>query len=235
MIVSRRSIPAPAIKLLIWDLDGTLVDSQLDLAQSVNAMLRHFKRPELPVPLLSTYVGDGAAMLVQRALGQPTDAQMEADGLEFFIDHYSHHLLDHTVAYPGVRETLAHIRQHGGRQMAVLSNKPVRLSREICHGLQLAPCFTQIYGGNSFATKKPDPLGAQKLMRECGVEPAETVMIGDSHNDVLTAVHAGMYSVGVTYGLSPESLRRHSPDVLIDNPPELLQVLELDAPSHGPC
>jgi phosphoglycolate phosphatase len=111
--------------------------------------------------------------------------------------------------------------------MAVLTNKPIGPSRGICDGLNISEFMTNVYGGNSFPTKKPDPHGARVLLQEHGATPDEAVMIGDSQNDVLTANNAGMFSVGVTYGLSPESLKIHPPDVLIDHPAELLEVLGL--------
>jgi phosphoglycolate phosphatase len=227
MIEIRRPIPAAEIKLLVWDLDGTLVDSELDLAHSINAMLRHLQHPELPVEVVASYVGDGAPMLVRRALGDPDDEAFVHAALEYFMAYYREHKLDHTYVYPGVLETLEAIKQRSGLQMAVLTNKPIGPSRAICEALGLAPYLSQIYGGNSFPTKKPDPYGAQMLLREHDVTPNEALMIGDSQNDVLTANNAGMYSLGVTYGLSPESLRIHLPDVLVDHATELLDVLEL--------
>ena len=227
MIETRRPIPANRIKLLLWDLDGTLVDSELDLAHSVNAMLRNLNRPELPIEVVAGYIGDGAPMLVRRALGDPEDECFLREALEYFMMYYREHLLDNTFAYPGVLETLAAVRQRSSLGMAVLTNKPVHPSQAICDGLGLSAFLPTIYGGNSFPTKKPDPHGARVLMQEHGVEPEETIMIGDSQNDVLTANNAGMYSIGVTYGLSPESLRIHKPDVLIDHATELLTVLGL--------
>lgn len=225
MIQSKRAIPAAQIKLLLWDLDGTLVDSELDLAHSINAMLRHFGRPELPIEVVASYVGDGAPMLVRRALGDPDDEQFVRSAVEYFMRYYREHLLDHTTVYPGVRETLQTLHKFGKQKMAVLTNKPIGPSRGICDGLELSGYLTQIYGGNSFDTKKPDPHGARVLMQEHNVQPEETVMIGDSQNDVLTANNAGMFSVGVSYGLSPESLKVHPPDILIDHPAELLELL----------
>jgi phosphoglycolate phosphatase len=233
MIETRRPIPGGRIKLLLWDLDGTLVDSELDLAHSVNAMLRHLKRPELPVEVVASYVGDGAPMLVRRALGDPRDQDFLNSALEYFMRYYREHKLDNTFVYPGVAETLQAIHERSKLKMAVLTNKPVNPSRDICKGLNLSQYFLQIYGGNSFATKKPDPHGARVLMSELGAKPEETVMIGDSQNDVLTANNAGMYSVGVGYGLSPESLKIHPPDVMIDRAEELLEVLGLEAVAQG--
>jgi phosphoglycolate phosphatase len=227
MIQRKRQIPAAQIKLLLWDLDGTLVDSELDLAHAINAMLRHYERPELPVEVVASYIGDGAPMLVRRALGDPQDEGFVQTAMEYFMLYYREHKLDNTYVYPGVLETLKAIRQRSNLRMAVLTNKPIGPSRGICDGLGLTEFMTQIYGGNSFPAKKPDPHGARVLLEEHGAKPTEAVIIGDSQNDVLTANNAGMYSIGVTYGLSPESLKIHPPDVLIDYPGELLEVLGL--------
>lgn len=229
MIDIKREIPASQIKLLLWDLDGTLVDSELDLAHAINAMLRHLGRPELPLEVVASYIGDGAPMLVRRSLGDPEDDAFVKSSLEYFMQYYREHKLDNTYAYPGVVDTLKTIQDSGGIKMAVLTNKPIGASRGICDGLNLSGFMSQIYGGNSFATKKPDPYGARVLLQEHKVEPSQAVMIGDSQNDVLTANNAGMFSVGVTYGLSPESLKIHPPDVFIDHPEELLEVLGLRA------
>jgi phosphoglycolate phosphatase len=225
MIQTKRPIPAAQIKLLLWDLDGTLVDSELDLAHAINAMLRNLKRPELPVEVVASYIGEGAPMLVRKALGDPQDEDFVRAALEHFMVYYREHKLDNTFVYPGVMETLQALHKRGDLQMAVLTNKPINPSRGICDGLNLSPFMSQIYGGNSFLTKKPDPLGALTLLREHGAEPTQAIMIGDSQTDVLTANNSGMFSIGVTYGLSPESLKIHPPDVLVDHPWEVLEVL----------
>ena len=228
MIRIFRPIPIEKIKLVVFDLDGTLIDSELDLAHAVNAMLRHYGRKDLPLPVIDTYVGDGAPMLVRRALGDPADQDFVREALEFFLRYYREHKLDHTRAYEGIPAALEEITNGDSppnRRLAVLTNKPVRPSRDILTGLGLAGRFMQIYGGNSFETKKPDPFGAQTLMREANAGPEETVMVGDSGVDVLTAHNAGVWSVGVTYGFAPESLQRVPPDVLVDTPAELARVL----------
>ncbi len=223
MIKINRPIPVEQIRLLIFDLDGTLVDSRLDLTNSVNAMLRNYGRPELPCDLIATYIGDGAPMLVRRALGDPDDQRFVDEALVFFMKYYREHKLDNTYVYPGVKDSLEAIRatHNGNIRMAVLSNKPVIPSRAIVEALGLADYFFQTYGGNSFSTKKPDPQGARELLQEANVKAEEAVMIGDSANDVLTAQNAGMYSVGLTYGLSPATLEKVPPDVLLDRPDEL--------------
>ncbi|HUN89561.1 MAG TPA: HAD-IA family hydrolase [Terriglobales bacterium] len=223
MIKIHRAIPVERVRLLIFDLDGTLIDSRQDLCNSVNATLRHFARPELPCELISTYIGDGAPMLVRRALGDPDDQGFVEQALLFFLMYYREHKLDSTYVYDGIQESLAAIREarNGEVKMAVLSNKPVNPSRAIVEALGLGEFFFQIYGGNSFSTKKPDPQGAQQLAKEAMVTPEQAVMIGDSANDVTTAKNAGMYSVGLRYGLSPATLENVPPDVLLDRPHEL--------------
>ena len=223
MIKINRPIPADQVRLLIFDLDGTLVDSRVDLTNSVNAMLRHFGRPELPCELISTYIGDGAPMLIRRSLGDPDDQHFVDEALMYFLAYYREHKLDTTYVYPGTKPALEAIRTayNGKMKMAVLSNKPVGPSRAIVEALGLGEFFFQIYGGNSFPTKKPDPQGALELLREASVRAHEAVMVGDSANDVLTAKNCGMYSVGLTYGLSPASLEKVPPDVVLDRPDEL--------------
>lgn len=227
MIRIFRPIPLQKIKLLLFDLDGTLIDSEKDLASSVNAMLRNFGRKELPLEVIDTYIGDGAPMLIRRALGDPAHAAIVQEALNFFLLYYRDHKLDTTLPYPGMPEALQRSRNFDGqrRQMAVLTNKPVRASRDILAGLGMSQYFFQTYGGNSFETKKPDPLGAQTLMSEAGAEPEETVMVGDSEVDVLTARNANLWSIGVTYGFAPHTLERTHPDVLVDTVEELAQAL----------
>lgn len=228
MIRKNRPIPGHTAKLLIFDLDGTLVDSRDDLANSINAMLRHFHKNELPHEVIASYIGDGAPMLVRRALGDPDDESFVQDALLYFMAWYREHKLDHTYVYEGIMESLEAIlksREGQALKMAVLSNKPVGPSRAIVDALGLGPYFFQVYGGNSFHTKKPDPAGVQALLEEAAAFPEETIMVGDSNIDILTARNAGIYSVGVTYGLAPHTLQDAPPDVLIDHPQELALVL----------
>ena len=228
MIHTRRTFDPHKIKLVIFDLDGTLIDSRLDLVHSVNAALRHIGRPELPEDVIASYVGDGAPILIQRALGnEQVDEALVRKGLEFFLTYYRAHKLDHTTVYPGVCDALAAIQNSSNgraRSMAVLSNKPVGPSRAIIEALDMNRYFSQVYGGNSFATKKPDPEGARKLMEESGATPEQTAIIGDSHVDVRTGRNAGLWTIGVTYGFAPHTLETEPADILVDQPFELATV-----------
>ena len=211
-----------SIRLVIFDLDGTLIDSRLDLINSVNAMLRHVNHPELPGEVVASYVGDGAPMLVRRALGDPEDENFFRGALEYFLSYYREHKLDHTVVYEGSPEALQRIQANGvARKLAVLSNKPVNPSRAILEALGLAPFFVQVYGGNSFATKKPDPLGVRTLLEETGTSPESAMIVGDSSVDVLTGRNAGIATCGVTYGFAPHTLCEVQPDVTVESPEDL--------------
>ena len=237
MIRKNRPIPVQDLKLLIFDLDGTLVDSRIDLANSVNAMLRHYRKPELASDVIGSYIGNGAPMLVRRSLGDPDDENFVQEALLYFMAYYREHKLDTTYVYSGIKEVLDAIagsRNGASRpntqgnhalQMAVLSNKPVIPSQVIVDALGLGGYFFRVYGGNSFHTKKPDPAGVEALLRESGARAEETVIIGDSDVDIITARNAGAYSLGVTYGLAPHTLEDAPPDVLVDHPQELAEVL----------
>lgn len=211
-----------AVRVLVFDLDGTLIDSALDLALSVAATLKHMKRPPIPHEIIYSYVGNGAPMLIRKALGPDASEEDCQRGLEHFLSYYREHMLDNTVTYPGVREGLAALARF---PMAVLTNKPVRFSEEILEGLGLAPYFQFVYGGNSFERKKPDPMGMQLLLADFGVSPQEAMMIGDSEVDVQTARNAHTWACGVTYGLGSERLVQHPPDVLLDSLTELPPLL----------
>ena len=221
MYTSFRAIPARSLRLLVFDLDGTLIDSGADLCASVNAMLRHFDRPPLPHSVIATYIGDGAARLVSRSLGEPLDPAFLDSALLYFLDYYREHKLDHTYVYPGVFTSLDSLRLFEGtvaRSMAVLTNKPIGPSQAICDALGLSPYFFRIYGANSFPTKKPEPQGLLALMDEAGVSPGETLMVGDTDVDILTARNAGAWSMGCSYGLAPHTLVTTPPDCLVDSP-----------------
>lgn len=206
------------VRVLVFDLDGTLIDSKLDLVLSVNATLKYMGREPIPREDIGNYVGRGAGVLIRRVLGVDATEEEAARGLEYFLTYYRAHMLDNTVAYPGVRQALAILKN---RPMAVLTNKPVRFSQAILAGLGLAPYFRYVYGGNSFETKKPDPFGMNVLLRELSAAPREAMIVGDSDVDVMTARNSGAWSCGVTYGLGLESLHTCPPDLMLGNLIEL--------------
>jgi phosphoglycolate phosphatase len=207
--------------LLIFDLDGTLIDSRLDLAHAVNRTRAHMGLPPLEFDRVYSYVGNGAPVLIRRALGEQAAESEVEEALEFFLEYYREHALDYTKLYPGIKESLDRL-SGAGKQLAVLTNKPVRMSKSIVEGLGVADHFFRVYGGNSFDFKKPNPVGVEALMREAGVARERTIMIGDSGVDVNTAMNAGVMSCGVTYGFQPETLVNPAPDLLIHRMEELV-------------
>ncbi|HEY2351038.1 MAG TPA: HAD-IA family hydrolase [Candidatus Acidoferrum sp.] len=202
-----------SVRALLFDLDGTLIDSKLDLVHSVNATLRELKRPELPDEVISSYIGNGAPVLVAKSLGQDVNPAELDVALKFFLSHYEAHKMDSTRAYPGVPEAL---QQLSAMPMAVLTNKPVRISKRILEALGLAKYFRAIYGGNSFATKKPDPFGALTILREFSARPDEAALIGDSEVDVQTARNAGILAAVVNYGFGIHDRAAHPADLYLD-------------------
>jgi len=204
------------MNLLIFDLDGTLIDSKRDLVHSVNATRALMDLPPISDDLVASYVGNGAPVLIRRILG-PSASEAEVErALEYFLKYYREHMLDNTRLYPGVKDALDRLLEAGER-MAVLTNKPVRFSRYLVDGLGLAQHFFQIYGGNSFEQKKPHPIGIETLLEETGFARDRTIMVGDSGVDIRTARNANVKACGVTYGFQPEGFLEDPPDLLVDN------------------
>jgi phosphoglycolate phosphatase len=216
---------------LVFDLDGTLIDSKQDLVLSVNATLRALGREELPTELVASYVGSGAPVLISRALGGAADPDLLQRAMKFFLGYYEVHKLDYTRAYPGVREALEELN---GTPMAVLTNKPVNISVRILEGLGLARFFKAIYGGNSFATKKPDPLGAHTALGDLKIRASEAAMVGDSEVDVQTARNAGMISAIVNFGFGVHDRERYPADVYLDRMEELVPLV-MDGTGGSPA
>ncbi len=214
-----------SVRALIFDLDGTLIDSKLDLIHSVNAMLTEMGRVKLSDEVISSYIGHGAPMLVSRALGGTAKEDELARGLSYFLDYYEEHKLDNTRLYPETAETLAKLSEQK-IAMAVLTNKPVKISVRILEALGVARYFQAIYGGNSFETKKPDPLGAKAILGEFKVNAASAMMIGDSEVDIQTARNADMIATAVNYGFGVHDRGQHPADIYLDRMSDLLGVIE---------
>jgi len=212
---SRQTPKTAASALVIFDLDGTLIDSRLDLAHAVNATRAQAGCGLLPHEQIFSFVGNGAPVLIRRAMGPDATEDEVRAALEFFLDCYRHHALDDTIIYPEVGNALQRLHAAGAR-LAVLTNKPERISHRILQGLAIAPLFFRIYGGNSFEHKKPHRIGIDTLRAEAGATAEETWMVGDSYVDVQTARNAGVACCGVTWGFQPETFREFPPDVLVD-------------------
>jgi phosphoglycolate phosphatase len=210
--------------VLIFDLDGTLVDSKKDLTSSVNYIRSRFDLPHLTEEEIARFIGDGALMLIRRALSERATESNVQSGLQLFLSYYRAHMLDKTVLYPGVRETLDRLRDC---KLAVLTNKPVHFSCAMLDGLGIYRHFAAVYGGNSFEYKKPDPVGIYQILSDTKGNREKTWMIGDSAVDVLTGRNAGVTTCGVTYGYATESFRDYQPDYLIES------LIELEALVHG--
>lgn len=173
--------------LLVFDLDGTLVDSAADISACLNRTLARMGRERIPHERVLQAIGSGVRKLIERVTAPPIEPILEA-----FLEHYAEHLLDETALFPGVADTLAKLP---GRKI-VLSNKPVKMSKAIVDGLGIAKHFEAVYGGDSFPVRKPDP----ECWRLATAGAARPVMIGDSGTDVQTAKNAGVKAIAVTYG-----------------------------------
>jgi phosphoglycolate phosphatase len=215
-------IKFPPVRALIFDLDGTLIDSKLDLIHSVNAMLRELKRPQLASETISGYIGHGAPQLVARALGSAATEEELKSALQFFLGYYEEHKMDNTCAYPGVAETLVQLSH---MPMGVLTNKPARISVRILNSLGLGKYFRAIYGGNSFESKKPDPFGANQILREFGIAAREALLVGDSEVDVQTARNAGTQAAAVNYGFGLHDRAAYPADIYLDRFADLAGVV----------
>jgi phosphoglycolate phosphatase len=215
---------ATAFEHVAFDLDGTLVDSGTDIAAAANHVLAGLGLPALPPATLRRYVGDGARVLVQRALGPAHEDRLD-EALAAFLARYGEHLLDATRPYDGIPELLAALAARGVR-LSVLTNKPVAMSRRILDGLGLLGRFVEVVGGDSLPTRKPDPAGVHHLRARTGTAAARTLLVGDSGIDVRTACAAGVAFCGVAWGLTPESLAAAAPARIVERPADLVAVVD---------
>lgn len=211
-----------AVRHVIFDLDGTLVDSRADLAAAVNHTRTSLGSPPLPPAELYPLVGRGARVLVEQAVG-PDRSEAVEEGVAIFLAYYRDHLLDTTRPYPGIPETLPALRA-AGCALSVLTNKPDDLSLTVLDGLGLIEHLVDVVGGDRLGYKKPNPAGVHFLGESSGVPLRETLLVGDSPIDVETGRNAGVRTCGVSWGLVPEALGEAAPDILIHRPEELLSI-----------
>ncbi|MCM0082974.1 HAD-IIIA family hydrolase [Geomonas sp. Red32] len=209
----------PAIKLLIFDLDGTLIDSLPDLTDAANRMREHFGLSPFAIPDVRRLVGQGARSLVERALPGASEGQVE-EGLQIFLDYNLAHIADKTRSYPGVAETLKALHDRGFA-MALLSNKNVALCREVLEKLGLDRFFPTVLGADSLPFRKPSPEPVLALVKKFELDPRECAMIGDSINDMAAGEGAGVITIGCRYGYG-EASELAGADFQVEDLPSLL-------------
>lgn len=218
-------------KLLIFDLDGTLINSALDLSLAVNYMLEQLQKETFDEDIIHGWVGNGALTLVKRALlgkrdlDDSLDKDYVQEALKIFLDYYENNLCNATVPYQNVIQTLETLKSKG-YTLAIVTNKPFKFVAPILRGLQMDRLFSEILGGDSLSQKKPHPMPLLNVCETLKVTIEDSVMIGDSKNDILAANVCGMESIGVTYGYNyGEDIGVHKPTIIIDDFSELLKIL----------
>ena len=208
-------------RLVLFDLDGTLVDSAADIAAALNAALAELGQPTHPLPAVKGYVGDGAAKLVARAVDPEADVDPEVL-LARFKAQYAAHVAVHTRPYPGIVDVLRGLAERGVR-LAVLTNKPGDLARALLRALALDGHFADVVGDGDGFPRKPSPDAALALCARHAVTPADALVAGDGVPDVQMARAAGCRVAAVTWGYAPrELLAAESPDWIVDAPADLL-------------
>ena len=210
-----------ALKAIAFDLDGTLIDSVPDLHAAVNGMLKALELPLCSEEQVRSWVGNGAEVLVQRALtfsceAAPNDAQL-VDAVEVFVKHYDLHLNKHSKLYDNVAETLTALKQQG-YQLAIVTNKPYRFIEPLLTAFNIKAHFSLILGGDSLEKKKPDPMPLNHILTEWHLEKSQLLMVGDSKNDIFAAKSAGVASIGLTYGYNyGEDIGLCGPNAVFDH------------------
>lgn len=209
-------------RLIAFDLDGTLVDSRRDLADSVNDLIVERGGAALPMADVVSMVGEGAAVLVRRALAAAGIADA-GTALSRFLDIYDTRLLNHTTLYPGISELLQDVSRHA--TIAVLTNKPLAPSRRILDALAIGTFVEEVIGGDGPYARKPDPAGLHALMATCGTDDRATLMVGDSEIDRRTARAAGVACCLVTYGFGRPTPPTGADEWIVDTVSDAAEVI----------
>lgn len=221
--------PARRFDLLIFDLDGTLVDTREDLTNAVNYALRRLGKPELDVDTVTNNVGDGVRKLIERTF-DVQDPELLERGRDYFVEYYQQHLADHTRPYPGIREMLEALRD---RKLAVVSNKSQEFTVPLLERLDLARYFEVILGARAGYPPKPDPAAIEAILEKTGVAPQRALIIGDSGNDIRAGKAAGVATCAVTYGYRPaDELETLAPDWMVDRPEDIVTLLQKVEEGH---
>lgn len=219
------------LPVLLFDLDGTLLDSAPDLALAVNQTLIALKQQPFTEDQIRQWVGNGAQTLIARALSGTTEInpilsdERIQQALTVFLRQYKACLNSKSRLYDGVADTLAALKERGHR-LAIITNKPHAFIAPILAGFALENIFELLIGGDTLAQKKPDPLPLIYACEKLGIPPSQAMMIGDSKNDILAAKAANMKSIALSYGYNyQEDIANYQPDYLLDNFAELLPLL----------
>jgi phosphoglycolate phosphatase len=217
-----------ALGAIVFDLDGTLVDSHRDIAEAANHTLERFGFARLSHDELASYVGDGAPSLMARAARVALEDALTTSLVQAFLDYYAEHAVDYTQPMPGALEALEALAPY---KLAICTNKPRRTALAVLRGLQLESRFEALVAGDDLSERKPHPAMVLEAARRLGVPPTEAVMVGDGPQDVLSGKAAGAYTIGVRGGIQGvEQLLRAAPDLLLDSLSELPAALERLAP-----
>lgn len=221
------------IRAIAFDLDGTLIDSVPDLAAATNATLAQNQYQPVTEALVRSWVGNGAQVLMQRALSYVSAMPEDAPDLQVileqimpqFMHHYGEHLQKHSRLYPGVIDTLQQLKQ-AGFKLAIVTNKPYRFTVPLLTAFGLDDLFSEVLGGDSLAKMKPDPMPLQHLLKQWQLDESQLLMIGDSKNDILAAKAANVMSIGLTYGYNyGEDIGLSSPHAICENFADIEQYL----------